>query len=385
VLAAALGVTALVIGVSPKIRERMERLVRDSGELSRPILWRAAWNLFREHPVTGTGAGSYNVLFERYRPERFADDPQWAHNDYLNTLSDYGGVGFVLFFGAVGAIVINFRRRDKDTALSDHEWLDALAVRRALGIGVLGFAFQLFVEFHFKIPALAMACATIAGLAVHPAGRLESYRRERRSWITVTVPGIVVIVLALAGVAMVRFYRGEALRYRARQEIDSYTRNQTGDLSTIASTAEAALRKAVTLAPTNGAAWADLAFALELRTLAQPDRAGEFAPPASEAASRAITITSVVPEFWIRSAVALAMLSRPAEAEEAFQRALQRAPKSAAGWYYYAHHLSSDTQQRAAALRAIAICLSLDPGNSAAATLRVKLMNERSSNALLAP
>ena len=39
--------------------------------------------------VTGGGAGSYNVLLERFRPENFPDDAQWAHNDYLNTLSDF--------------------------------------------------------------------------------------------------------------------------------------------------------------------------------------------------------------------------------------------------------------------------------------------------------
>ena len=103
-LLACAAAATLVTFASPQVRERFTQLVRESGELSRPVLWRAAWNLWLEKPVAGTGAGSFNVAFERHRPARFLDEPQWAHNDYLNTLSDYGVIGFALFFGAIGAI-----------------------------------------------------------------------------------------------------------------------------------------------------------------------------------------------------------------------------------------------------------------------------------------
>jgi O-antigen ligase len=91
-----MGIAALVLGGlllaggvlysrSPGVRARLAGLITDAGERTRPIAWRGAWALFREHPVIGTGAGSYDVLFEKYRPEGFADRPLYAHNDYLNT------------------------------------------------------------------------------------------------------------------------------------------------------------------------------------------------------------------------------------------------------------------------------------------------------------
>ncbi|MES2693073.1 MAG: O-antigen ligase family protein, partial [Verrucomicrobiota bacterium] len=81
---AAIALVAVVLYQTvPQARLRLDRLVDDSGERSRPILWRAAWQIFQEHPIVGSGAGSYAVRFERARPAGFIDQPQWAHNDYL--------------------------------------------------------------------------------------------------------------------------------------------------------------------------------------------------------------------------------------------------------------------------------------------------------------
>ena len=97
-LAAALLIGLVLYSSVPRVKQRLDAMVADVGERSRPILWGAGWKLYSEAPVLGTGGGSYNTLFERHRPEGFRDEPQWAHNDYLNTLSDYGTLGFLLFF-----------------------------------------------------------------------------------------------------------------------------------------------------------------------------------------------------------------------------------------------------------------------------------------------
>src|SRR5581483_5342515 len=56
-LALALAGAALYAG-SARVRERLTQLVQDAGERTRPLMWRGAWQLFRERPLTGTGAGS---------------------------------------------------------------------------------------------------------------------------------------------------------------------------------------------------------------------------------------------------------------------------------------------------------------------------------------
>ncbi len=194
-------------------------------------------------------------------------------------------------------------------------------------------------------------------------------------------------VAALALVALViveRFYRGEALRYRARQAIDAVAAGPIAGLAQTLPHAEAELRRAISLGPSNASAWADLAFALELRGLVEPAQLAHVADEARSTAARAVSLSDVVPEFWIRLGVAHDLLARRNDAAQAFEKAVKLAPRSAYAWYYYAHHLSLATDTRAAALRAIATSLSLDPANRAAEALQLKL-NERSPGAAFIP
>lgn len=374
----ALGGTGTVVyHTAPDARERLERLARDAGELSRPILWRAAWNMFLDRPVTGTGAGSYSVLFEAHRPAGFVDDPQWAHNDYLNTLSDYGAVGFALWLG--GVAVLGCRRRGRSMETSDsrgRDWIASGTLRSAFAIGLLAFAAQLLVEFHLKIPALAMAAAVVGALAL---GSERESAGGPRMTNPVTSPaarwiwGGVALGAGLAILPAVRFLAAEALRSRARETAErELSRPQPGNRGPL-ERAEADLRRAVAWSPGNGNAWSDLAFVLELQAWRSPERVAVVAGPAEAAARQAIARSAVVSEFWIRHGVALDLLGRREEAERAFERVVQLAPAGGAGWYYYAFHLARDTNRREEALGAIAKCLSLDPGNRAAEALRLRL------------
>jgi O-antigen ligase len=371
VLALLVVMGAVLYRTAPIVRDRFDRLVLDSGELSRPILWRAAVKIFAEHPVVGGGAGSYNVRFERHRPKGFVDEPQWAHNEYLNTLADYGAIGLGLLLGAV-IFMIAARRTTNNSSGGDAHGMESRNVRHGFAIGALAFALQMLVDFHLKIPALAMSLAVVGALALGPSGESapRPAARRLRWWVAA-----ILVLVALIPVG--RFYRGEALRYGARQAIDSVAGGPIARLEEMLPRAEADLRRAVALAPNHAASWADLAFALELRAFANPAETANVADFARVAADRAVALSEVVPEFWIRLGVALDLLSRRSDAAQAFEKAVKLAPRSAYAWYYYAHHLSFATDTRDAALRAIATSLSLDPANRAAEALQLKL-NERS-------
>jgi O-antigen ligase len=81
---------------------------------SREFLWRAAWNMWLDHPVVGVGAMNFNWNVGRYQPRdstgRFASamylDRDWtmsaAHSVYFTVLSETGVVGSFLF----GAIIV---------------------------------------------------------------------------------------------------------------------------------------------------------------------------------------------------------------------------------------------------------------------------------------
>jgi tetratricopeptide (TPR) repeat protein len=242
----------------------------------------------------------------------------------------------------------------------------------------------MLVDFHLRIPALAMTLAVVAALALgppekDPAGPTPgSSRFARAGWL------LAALTVTLAWLPILRFYRAEALRYRARETGNREVVARPADLSARLQRAEADLRRATSLAPRHAAAWSDLAHVLQLQAWADPAQVARVARPAVAAAQHATEIAPLVPEFWMRLGVGLDLQGRRAEAEQAFARALQLAPRSSNAWYYYAYHLSFDTDGREAALRAIATCLSLDPGNAAAEALRVTL-NERPSGAPFIP
>jgi tetratricopeptide (TPR) repeat protein len=382
-LAGALGAVGLfgltsvgILSTAETVRERTAALVRDGGERSRPILWRAAWELFRSAPVWGTGAGTFNVFFDRHRPERFPEEPQWAHNDYLNTLSDYGAVGLWLWLGgAAGAIGAAVRRTDPAGA-ERRGALERSWVRQGMGIGLLAFAFQAVVDFHFKLPGLAIAFGAVAALAVRPRERVPTSpvraggrgRRIAGVLVALLVPGGAV-PLAVAG------YRAEAERSRGREQIDRLAQEPVdpAEYRNRLGRAREHLEAAVALAPAHGGAWADLSYALALFSRIEPGRGEHWGRQAEVAAERALARSTASYEPWVRRGVARDLQGRWYEAGADFARAVQCAPNNATAWFYQADHFSRRASGRQLAEGALTICLRLDPWNGPGLALRQRL------------
>lgn len=371
---AALGAAAYF--TLPTLRTRFETMARESGEWTRPIMWRGAWQLFVAHPTWGSGAGSYNVLFEKHRPAAFQMDAQWAHNDYLNTLSDYGVVGFGLFFGAAAVMVGFGLHRIRRHGWGEEE--DALAgpsLWRGVALGLAAFGLQLVVDFHLKIPALAMALAVLAALLarrIRPPLDRGPVQESR------VAPQVLTAVLALGVVAgtwtwVLPHYRAEALRYVARQVIDRLAALPIEAYRDKLPEPRAALERALAIDPRNAQAWADAAYATSLWAHAEPQRTLELGREAERQANLALALTAVSPEFWLRHAVALDMQQRWTEAGSSCIKAMDLAPNHALVWYHYAYHLSLDPTGIPQARAAVAICLRLDPENRPAQVLRQQL------------
>ncbi len=72
---------------------------------ARVSYWEAALKLYEKHPIWGVGPGHYDVEFGQVRPLRIQDRPQFAHNDYLNTLCDWGTVGMAIVSATCALLV----------------------------------------------------------------------------------------------------------------------------------------------------------------------------------------------------------------------------------------------------------------------------------------
>jgi hypothetical protein len=74
------------------------RLFSVSGN-GRADYWRVALDAYREEPLLGTGAGTYEIHWTRDRPTAF--DARDAHNLYLETLAEVGPVGLALLIATL--------------------------------------------------------------------------------------------------------------------------------------------------------------------------------------------------------------------------------------------------------------------------------------------
>jgi O-antigen ligase len=364
---------AIYLGAS-RARTRIDHLLRNQGEISRAVMWRAGWKLVQDQPLLGTGAGSYGVLFERHRPERFGDDPRWAHNDYLNTLSDYGIVGFLLSFGMAALFIARVGRRPFQAGTGADK--PFFSLRAGLAVGLLAFALQLFVDFNLKIPALAQAAAIAAALVLAPSAAVQRPRIERDvrvPWIAAAVAAV--LVAAAIPWRVLPIYRAEALRYGAAEQLEQLVRHppQEGGAAPAIASAREQLARAVRIDPYNGHAWSDFARSCLEEARGKTGRTAALGREAEAAATQAIARSSVVPEFWERRARALDLQGRWRDAWADFAQALSLAPNRSDLWCSYAWHLSLwDADSARSALDA---CLKLDPWNSAALALQKRLVN----------
>jgi len=106
--AAALVLLALVVPAGSLMLSGVIARVRHlTDSASRLHIWRAAWGLFRDHPVTGTGLDTFQIAFaDKRTPAYWAIEwnasPTRAHNEALNLLATQGVLGgaAVLLFTA---------------------------------------------------------------------------------------------------------------------------------------------------------------------------------------------------------------------------------------------------------------------------------------------
>ncbi len=140
----------------------------------RAHFWSVALDVIKAYPITGSGLGSFGVIYTRYDSRNGLFRLEQAHNDYLQTLSDGGIIGAVL---GLWFIVILFRRGFARRETHDH-------FRRGVVTGALAGCFAVlvhsFFDFTLHTTANALLFLILAALATQDS-RVDQTSQHRGS------------------------------------------------------------------------------------------------------------------------------------------------------------------------------------------------------------
>ena len=188
VLAAA---TAYFFPKSYFFEKRLNQLVSQQGVIDddmRFALWGPAMRMWKEHFWWGVGPAHFDSRFRQYRPEGVQMSPDRTHNDYLNTLTDYGLVGGMLVASALLLLASGVARTWRAVRLASGDLggktgRNKFAFVLGAGLGLIALLLHSFVDFNMHIPANAiLAIVLMALLASHIRFATESYWLGLRPW-----------------------------------------------------------------------------------------------------------------------------------------------------------------------------------------------------------
>ncbi len=160
--------TVAVVGVllwmlSDMFRIRVEDALHGNIRLH---IWKDTLAMIAAHPVLGWGPGSYQWVFPRFRTLSEQMLFNYAHNETLHLVADYGFVGLVLVAAFMGRGVYVLLRalrkteRDRDAVL-----IAALGGSMVASLlhSLFDFNFHIFSNNHMLILLAGIACACLYG------------------------------------------------------------------------------------------------------------------------------------------------------------------------------------------------------------------------------
>ncbi len=227
----------------------------------REFIWRSALAQHAEHPWLGAGARMFYEGCIRLRPEdapSWMKDAQFAHNEWLQALSDYGWAGLALVAVLFAVHLANGWRFLHWFASEQFPRTGSLGgMRLGLAVGsmaaLVAALTHAFFDFHFHVPAVAVTSAALMGVLANPGV-------ESAMWRPVRVPGIrLATKLALLGAGGALLWgvweigQADCLVERAKL---AGKKNGTGQPDV------ALLDRAIALDPANAQSWHERGLAL---------------------------------------------------------------------------------------------------------------------------
>ncbi len=137
---------------------------------TRAQIWSESWALVKAFPLVGCGFGGYGSAFMRYKKVAPMNTVDFAHNDYLQVLTEGGIIGF-----SVGLVLLFLVLRSALRGMVYARSLDTRLLSVACVASFTSILLHSFVDFNMYVPANALTVAWIAGIA---AVRLVAKRKR---------------------------------------------------------------------------------------------------------------------------------------------------------------------------------------------------------------
>jgi O-antigen ligase len=280
----------------------------------RNYYWQAAEELFERQPVWGVGPAHFDVEFPTVRPWQAQDRPTYVHNDYLNTLCDWGVVGMVIiatFCGLLAWIVVQawFSVRKNANDFSSRR-SDRKAFILGASIGVVALMLHCIVDFNMQIPADAITTITLMALIAAQARFVSD-----RYWKNPGFGGKICLTVLAAGAVCFFVVQG------VRKGRETYWLHRAANETTSWKNAVADLKNAQEVDPSNGET--DYLLGEELRVVSKEGNPG-YETQAREAIQwfgKGAQVNPFDPRCPLRIGMSMDWLDRSKEATPYFQKA----------------------------------------------------------------
>jgi len=201
VLLAALFIGGYLVATNSNFFQERFKLALSPDRLDLNIrmdMWDSAYRMWRDHLWLGVGPAHFDELFKIYRPADVQLQADRVHNDYLNTLTDWGIVGSAIILIALGMLAVGIIKVWRHVQRGDRAFSsntsDKFAFVMGASCGLVAIAVHSLVDFNMHIPANAILAVTLmAMLTGHWRFATERY------WVSARVIGKIVATALLVG------------------------------------------------------------------------------------------------------------------------------------------------------------------------------------------
>lgn len=156
---------------------------------NRIMLWKVAWENWKQYPLTGTGADTYRLVFAQEKPES-AGVVLHPHSMWMSLLSDTGILAFLAFAAfSVGLLVIAAQN-----ALRKGRSRRSQAIIAGSAAAATAYLISSSIDWNWYIPASTLPFFALAAVAAgmvrrdrkRPSAEPSSLERSSAEWPTTT-------------------------------------------------------------------------------------------------------------------------------------------------------------------------------------------------------